>query len=88
MKVRIDEQGNLWFERGTRKKQWKAQTCPFDSNPIPCGDWCPLFQEPQLVTSEVEGDGKYWVLHLCKAWYAISPEDFEDLRGEEEKEKD
>jgi len=80
MKVRIDEQGNLWFERGTRKKQWKAQTCPFDS-------WCPLFQEPQLITDEPE-EGEYWVIQPCRVWYAVEPEDFEDLRGGNPWEKD
>jgi len=87
MRVRIDEQGRLWFERGTRKKQWKTQYCPFDFNPIPCGDWCPLFQEPQLITDEPE-EGEYWMIQPCRVWYAVEPEDFEDLRKGEEREKD
>ena len=56
MKGKIDEDGNLYIERAGKMKQ---QFCPFDVKP--CGDWCPLFGEP-----EAEFGTKSVILHICK----------------------
>lgn len=65
MKGKIDNNGWLWIERGSKEK---LQECPFmqrafEVNDIaiaPCGDWCPLFGEPKL-----EIDGKSAIIEIC-----------------------
>ena len=66
MKGKIDNNGWLRIERGSKEK---LQECPFmqrafEVNDIviaPCGDWCPLFVEPEAeldsygFCSETEG---------------------------------
>ena len=46
MKIKRDKNGVLEIERGGR---FEPQTCPFDQLKPPnyCGDWCPLFGEPE-----------------------------------------
>jgi hypothetical protein len=44
MKIIIDEHGDLYIKRVVRLKK---QTCPFDADGTLCGDWCPLFGEPE-----------------------------------------
>lgn len=74
---KIDKDGFLWIERGEKYKQ---QYCPYhDLHPglLRCGDFCPLFGEPQI-----RRDGR------LRGWYALSIcddkilhfADLEDLR--------
>jgi hypothetical protein len=42
----IAENGRLWIQR---RGAYKQQVCPNDSTRHPCGDWCPLFREPQEI---------------------------------------
>ena len=66
MKGKIDNNGWLRIERGSKEK---LQECPFmqrafEVNDIviaPCGDWCPLFEEP-----EPEFGTKSVILRICK----------------------
>ena len=50
MKIKINAAGKLNIERAGGMKE---QICPFDVTegtvrpPYPCGDWCPLFGEPE-----------------------------------------
>jgi hypothetical protein len=72
MKGKIISGGYLKILRG---KKYKGQECPFDNiqdaTTMPCGDWCPLFGEPEentslLITkdgSRVEHNG--YILGLC-----------------------
>ena len=56
MDGKIDNEGYLWILRG---KQGKPQDCPFDTSDSAraCGDWCPLFGEPEPEYSpEVDDD--------------------------------
>lgn len=47
MKGKINKLGRLEIQRGGK---WKCQHCPYmeyyDSVPADCGDWCPMFGEP------------------------------------------
>ena len=58
MKGMLDSHG---FLRIYRKNEYKLQKCPFYG--IFCGDWCPLFEEPQFYE---EGRKKFWSLAICK----------------------
>ncbi len=61
-KITINEQGNLLLERqdGVSKPQY----CPFGSEPgLTCGDWCPLFGNPEEVTLEANSPRR-WHLQL------------------------
>jgi len=73
MKGRIEEDGFFVLERGGA---FKDQTCPFNSGDTYCGDWCPLFGEPESEYDNVAielscGDGRFW---------AFGPGDFTDER--------
>ena len=63
MKAQIDKDGALWIERGGVLKE---TGCPYDNPPdsglgsASCGDWCPLFGEP-----ETQNDGGGFV-QLCR----------------------
>ncbi len=46
MKGKIDNEGHLYIERGRRLTE---QGCPYSSGEAFCGDWCPLFGEPNVV---------------------------------------
>jgi len=46
VKVKINNVGNLLVERAG---VLKPQGCPYKSGDVPCGDWCPLFQEREGV---------------------------------------
>jgi hypothetical protein len=62
--IRISNEGHIYIQRGDRTQQ---QTCPYKN--LPCGDWCPLFGEPEPETrATAEGwqpTGRM-VLPLCK----------------------
>ena len=46
MKIKIDEKGCLWIERAGK---FKLQGCPRNNEGMTCGDWCPLFGEPDDI---------------------------------------
>jgi hypothetical protein len=48
LRGKIDKSGFLSLER---KGRWHLQYCPLQTGRmirIPCGDWCPLFGEPEV----------------------------------------
>jgi hypothetical protein len=70
MKIKINAAGFLHIRR---PDEWQEQTCPVCETP--CGDWCPLFGEPEV--SEMD----YVVLEICQGrqlW--CSAKDFVDER--------
>lgn len=76
MKGKIDATGWLYIERAGRMK---VQVCPYKSNRYyskPCGDWCPLFQDPYSYTRQDHIKGI--LLEICQA--SIFFEEFEDER--------
>ncbi|MCP4230254.1 MAG: hypothetical protein GY771_08910 [bacterium] len=65
----------------------RRQHCPLDhldarDEPIPCGDWCPLFCEPAHDELTRMGKTDNVVLQLCKRTL-IFDSDFTDERGNE-----
>ena len=73
MKGHIDAGGNLYITRG---KKETIQACPYSREDLPCGDWCPLFSEPEqveMLDSEIE-------LSLCKKVLYFKTADFTDDR--------
>jgi hypothetical protein len=63
MKFKIDTSGHLWTKRA---RKWKIQTCPIlYSIRQPCGDWCPLFDDSDIINPAEMGLG----LCLCQANY-------------------
>lgn len=72
MKIEIDKFGHLNLERGGKMK---GQFCPHDRNlSNACGDWCPLFREPDIGENIVE-------IGLCECYIHCKPEEFTDRRG-------
>lgn len=75
MKIKIDDKGRLWIKRADK---FKEQSCPFNNHPAydkaDCGDWCPLFGEPEHNFGERAISG---TLQLCKIWL-----DFETCEDE------
>jgi hypothetical protein len=80
MKGKIDNNGWLRIERGGKEK---LQECPFTQKTFqvndltirePCGDWCPLFDEP-------EKRPKCTYLILCHRMIEFA--EFTDERGKE-----
>jgi len=74
MKGIIDESGNLYIERGG-KIGLKLQGCPYQEEEGSCGDWCPLFGEPEVSKwmgspdPDKKGraaDIRHWNLKICK----------------------
>lgn len=58
-----------------RKGNWKAAWCiKSDAEGVCCGDWCPLFDEPEYDNDEV-------VLRICSRGFEINKNDFVDERG-------
>ena len=77
MKGKIDSNGWLRIERGGKEK---LQECPFTQKTFqvndltirePCGDWCPLFDEPDFTDGGAH-------LELCQTHYYF--EQFTDER--------
>lgn len=54
MNIKIDCNGTLHIQRAD--KYWKEQMCPFVATAVKwrtqCGDWCPLFGEPNTYQTE------------------------------------
>ena len=57
VKLKINASGNLFVERAGKLK---PQGCPYKEDNVPCGDWCPLFQEPEGM------------IELCETTYSYS----------------
>lgn len=94
MKGKISAEGGLLIKRG---EKYESQLCPFahtnlsdevDGQLMYCGDWCPLFGEPEYqVNSEYYYESlearknvpKSAKLNLCKK--ELHFEDFVDERG-------
>ena len=73
MKIQIDENGWLLLERAGGLKN---QYCPKQPEDSYCGDWCPLFGEPELK-------GNIICISLCERNISCKEEDFVDLRFKE-----
>ncbi len=56
MQGQIDRFGNLHI---MRNGVLRPQECPYrqNSNGVCCGEWCPLFSEPQEETIAIRYDG-------------------------------
>ncbi len=54
MKIRIDKDGALGIERAG---EMLHQDCPFHKSARYCGDWCPLFGEPDIRGYEMGPNG-------------------------------
>lgn len=63
MEIKIDENGYLKIKRAGL---YAIQYCPHGREQERCGDWCPLFHEPNIPPGEEMG----W-LQICapKAFY-------------------
>jgi hypothetical protein len=73
MKGEISIHGNLFLERaGIMSKQW----CPFSEGDAQaqCGDWCPLFGEPEQEDHTI-------ILSLCKKTLRLKGGYFKDERN-------
>lgn len=81
MIFKINVSGMLEIER---KGKLCKQYCPFDPSPegSNCGDWCPLFSEPEQWTDFKQN---YITLNLCKKGLHCKKEDFIDERVNYEK---
>lgn len=84
MKGKIDITGTLRIVRGNLDR---SQICPFDVEPNPqkggCGDWCPLFGEPETIlpNDSTHADDLVRVhLQLCHKTLIFLVADFEDQR--------
>jgi hypothetical protein len=76
VKVKIDKNGWLQIKR---KKKLKPQYCPFTpGDEEPCGDWCPLFNEPEQCREDRPKPEIY--LCICHTDFIVEIQDFEDLR--------
>jgi len=83
MKGKIGSDGALYLERGG---ELKTQYCPFETpagsaGPSVCGDWCPLFGEPNVI-----GPGGVHAAYLgirCGNSRILQFDDFADERGNE-----
>ena len=73
MKGIINTNGNLQIERGHKKVN---QFCPFTEGERPCGDWCPLFGNPEVSKwigspdprkKDREWNPKHWNLQICQS---------------------
>lgn len=75
MKGIINKDGCLFIYR---KGSYRNQHCPFTSDISCCGDWCPLFGEPEKIKVGVK---EKWKLVLCKK--VLIFDEFIDKRKEE-----
>ena len=77
MRIEIDKDGNLLLERGGRMK---GQFCPHDpAMTNSCGDWCPLFREPDICAIEDQQVGRVEI-GLCHCYIQCEVKDFTDKR--------
>lgn len=88
MKILIDKNGWLHLDRAGKMK---VQICPYATSHSTlvknCGDWCPLFGEPeQFDTMEcVPKAGRPLNavrVKICRGMFSAYLEDFTDERGD------
>ena len=79
MKVLLDKNGWLYFERGA-KKFMVEQLCPYSGSKCSCGTWCPLFSEPQYFKSDEVIPFDNVEVSICNRIYNIPENDFVDER--------
>ena len=75
MEGKITEQGTLQIKRGSALKN---QFCPYASSTATseekwCGDWCPLFSEPENINGST-------YLSLCRGRHIFPKGKFTDER--------
>ncbi len=72
MKIKINEDGFLQILRGA---EYKYQYCPYGEASFRCGDWCPLFGQPEDLGAR---DNDFLSLTLCQT--VLTPEEIKDER--------
>jgi hypothetical protein len=76
MKIKIDKMGQLEIERAGKMR---GQVCPYSQQEAYCGEWCPMFQEPDIQTSTVP-DCSVATVRGCQFAYGVRLSDFTDER--------
>lgn len=74
MNGKINKRGLLEIERAGTMKQ---QACPYVPVPCECGDWCPLFSEPDTYSTGQAGD-ELTEIDICSS--ILSFDQFSDER--------
>lgn len=71
-KIAVDQDGDghIMLDRGYGG--FKPTLCPYN-NRRPCGDWCPLFGEPEIMS-----DGTQASLKICQKVFIF--DEFQDNR--------
>ncbi len=84
MRITIDHNGHLLLERAG---EMKPQYCPYTDGEIDgcaatrnCGDWCPMFREPEALDWECE-NAPDLAIKLCRIFLHGMRENFTDGRG-------
>ena len=73
----IDKNGLLHIDRKVTD-MFPVMTCPFTSNESPCGSWCPLFGEPEVLCGGVDVG-----ISICRKELILERKYFYDDRGKE-----
>jgi hypothetical protein len=82
LKLKINKGGTLEIERAG---QYEQQYCPFqpslpgDEHDVCCGDWCPMFDEPDPYHLDPDSV----TLQICKKTFTLHKAFFRDERGTE-----
>jgi len=88
MKVKIERRGYLSIER---MGVFIPQLCPYRQEDVRCGDYCPLFHEPEPLYSAAQLAKELYdlavqperiLLELCRTSLSIKKDDFTDEREE------
>lgn len=74
MKIQITSSGCLRIER---KGIIRDVYCYHQPGQVRCGDWCPLFQEPEVYDFLEVNRVK---LILCNITFGVEVQNFEDMR--------
>jgi len=67
MKALINEYGTLYLEK---KGNLMPMICPFKNRE--CGDWCPLFSEPEPISFYDDKRPCFWRISLCFKTYRVN----------------
>ena len=73
---KINKKGHLEIKRAGK---FKLQSCPYGIEFCFCGDWCPLFQEPDYGTLETDKV----ILPLCRYDLSMKAINFLDERTQD-----
>ena len=76
MMIRLDSNGTLNIKR---KSKFKAMKCPYKQASMPCGDHCPLFEEP-VYDQNINSNHEQIRLRICDKQFYLHEHEFEDLR--------